>query len=249
MCGRFTLRTSGERLARHFRLARTPELPFRYNVAPTQPIPVIRQTAEGRQLSMVRWGLVPRWARDMSGAGRMINARAETVATKPAFRDAFKHGRCLVVADGFYEWKKPTPRQREPYLIQLRTGEPFAFAGLWDTWMGPEGPIETCTIITTDANELVRSLHDRMPVILSPREYDRWLDPALEDVGRLEALLKPVPSESVAMTAVNPIVNNARNEDPRCVEPAPPATAVRQASPSQGRSRKKKTGNDQPSLF
>jgi putative SOS response-associated peptidase YedK len=250
MCGRYTLRTSGERLARHFRLQRAPELPFRYNIAPTQPVPAIRQTAEGRQLAMLRWGLVPYWSKDLRGGARMINARAESVATKPAFQAAFKQRRCLVPADGFYEWKKPSPKQREPYLIYLKDGEPFAFAGLWESWKGPEGVVETCSIITTDANELVRPLHDRMPVILATRDYDKWLDAAIEDAAQLEPLLKPYPASEMALRAVNPIVNNARNEDPRCVEPAEATRMLRHESDRRKtKSRKPGKGEDQPSLF
>jgi putative SOS response-associated peptidase YedK len=244
------LRTSGERLARHFRLARAPELPFRYNIAPTQPVPVIRQTPEGRQLAMLRWGLVPYWSRDMRGGTRMINARAESVATKPAFHAAFQQRRCLVPADGFYEWKKPSPKQRDPYLIYLKDGELFAFAGLWESWKGPEGVVETCSIITTDANELVRPLHDRMPVILATRDYDKWLDAGIEDPAQLEPLLKPYPASEMALRAVNPIVNNARNEDPRCVEPAEAARMLRhETDRRKTRSRKPGKGEDQPNLF
>ncbi|MBI3462160.1 MAG: SOS response-associated peptidase [Planctomycetes bacterium] len=163
MCGRFTLRTSARDVAEEFGLIEVPDLFPRYNIAPTQPVPVVRKP---RQLDFLRWGLIPPWADDPKIGSRMINARAETVATTPAFRRAFQTRRCLVIADGFYEWQN-----RVPFLIHRRDHRPFAFAGLWDRWKG----IDSCTIITTDPNDLIRPLHDRMPVILAPEDYDRWL--------------------------------------------------------------------------
>lgn len=168
MCGRFTLRVPAAELVEIFRLLRRPDVQPRYNIAPTQPVAVVRRIDRGRELSMLRWGLVPSWAKDPKIGARMINARAETVATKPAFRTALRRRRCLVPADGFYEWAKSAGGTKQPHYITRRDGRPFAFAGLWESWDGPDGSsIESCTIVTTEANDLVGRIHDRMPVILS----------------------------------------------------------------------------------
>jgi putative SOS response-associated peptidase YedK len=191
MCGRFTLRTPLTDLSQQFLFDLGPAAVAaaeatlsrpRYNIAPTQEIAAVRlDTAGQRELSALHWGLVPSWAKDARRAASMINARGETVAEKPAFRAAFARRRCLILADGFYEWKK-VGKAKQPYCFRLTRDQPFAFAGLWETWRGPtgtEGPsLESCTIITTTANELCRELHERMPVILDPADYDRWLEPA-----------------------------------------------------------------------
>jgi len=223
MCGRFTLRTPSNVLLEQFLLSVEPELAPRYNIAPTQPVAVVRLDPhrEGRQLAMLRWGLIPSWAKDPAMGNRMINARGETVAEKPAFRSAFKRRRCLVLADGYYEWQK-RGREKQPYHIRLRDDRPFAFAGLWETWKGVAdgpltGPIESCTIITMAANELTREIHDRMPVILHPKDHDLWLDPAVQDRDRLTPLLRPFDSDRMIAEPVSSHVNNPRNDDPRCV--------------------------------
>ena len=220
MCGRFTLRTSGKAVADFFGLPEIPDLPARFNIAPTQPVPAVRvsQDSEVREFALLRWGLIPGWADDPSIGNRMINARADTVASKPAFRKAFRQRRCLIVADGFYEWKKLDGR-KQPYYIRLQDGQPFAFAGLWERWNRGDSPIDSCTILTTDANELVGSIHDRMPVILYPGDYDLWLDTEVQDVKRLEPLLVPYTSEAMAAYPVSTLVNNPRADDPKCVEP------------------------------
>jgi putative SOS response-associated peptidase YedK len=220
MCGRFTLRTTGKAVADFFGLREIPELLARYNIAPTQPVAAVRvsQHHAGRELAMLRWGLIPAWAADPAIGNRMINARADTVATKPAFRKAFRQRRCLIVADGFYEWKKLNGR-KQPYYIRLQDGGPFAFAGLWEHWDRGDRPIDSCTILTTDANELVGSIHDRMPVILDPGDYNLWLDPDIEDAKRLEPLLVPYRSEAMAAYPVSTMVNNPKADDPRCIEP------------------------------
>jgi putative SOS response-associated peptidase YedK len=220
MCGRYTLRVPGDDLVKAFDLAEVPELPFRYNIAPTQAVPVVRLDGADRRLSLVRWGLVPRWAKDTSRAAGLINARSETVEEKPTFRDAFRKRRCLIPADGFYEWKA-TAKGKQPFYFQQADGQPFAFAGLWERWHPPEGePLETCTILTTTANELVAPLHERMPVIVQPSNYADWLDPACP-ADRLHPWLRPFPADDMTAVPVSTRVNNARNEGPECITPAP----------------------------
>ncbi len=234
MCGRYTLHAPPEELARIFRLPldevhRVFDFGPRYNIAPTDDIAAVRvrRGGESREPAVLRWGLVPYWTRDPGIGARMINARGESVAGKPAFRDAFRERRCLVVADGFYEWQKLTGR-KQPYYLRMRDGEPFAFAGLWDRWEGQgqgqgqgqrQEPIESCTIITTEPNELARALHDRMPVILRPEDYDRWLDPVATDLKSLEVLLRPFPSELMIAYPVSTLVNKPENDAPECIEP------------------------------
>jgi len=272
MCGRFTLSTPTEILAELFALdGETESLPPRYNIAPTQPVAVVRtlgpatggggsrseaspsrssppagtggaagSTERGdrasnrdtggappmpydgplsRRLDLLRWGLIPFWAKDPGIGARMINARAETVAEKPAFRAAFRRRRCLIPADGFYEWRREGPR-KQPYHFRLPDGGPFAMAGLWERW-SPEGadPIETCTILTTDANDVVRPVHHRMPVILLPEAYETWLDPDVDDRGALAPLLVPLAGDAIVGHAVSTHVNAPVNDDPTCVDP------------------------------
>ena len=202
-----------------FGLADAPELKPRYNIAPTQQIAAIKLDPESgtRKLSLLRWGLIPSWADDPSIGNRMINARAETLAVKPAFRSAFKKGRCLIVADGFYEWKK-TGSTKQPYFIRFKDDEPFAFAGLSEHWHRGDQIIDSATIITTDANELMNGIHDRMPVILSPEDYDLWLEPEFHGQGKLLEMLKPYPAEEMTAYPVSTVVNNPRNEVKECVE-------------------------------
>ena len=198
------------------------DLPPRYNIAPTQQILAVRQSTgkEVREAVFLRWGLIPRWAKDPSIGNRMINARAETLAEKPAFRSAFRSRRCLVPSNGFYEWKKEEKR-KQPYYIRPRGRSSFAFAGLWERWQGPEGSlVESCTLITTEANELISKLHDRMPAILSPSEYALWLDPGVSDSTRLIPLLRPYPAQELEAFPVGAIVSNPRMDDSRCIAPA-----------------------------
>ncbi len=221
MCGRFVLMTVGKDLAKQFGLEEEPDLRPRYNIAPTQIVVIIRLDRETLQkrLAQVRWGLIPFWAKETSIGNRLINARGESAAEKPAFRSAFKTRRCLVPADGFYEWKKTKGNQKQPYLVSNSDGSPFAFAGLWESWTGPEGEIiESCTILTTDANDLTRPIHDRMPVILKSEDYDLWLDPEVKDPYLLKPLLRPYPSNDMKMDPVNPKVNKASYDAPDCVE-------------------------------
>jgi putative SOS response-associated peptidase YedK len=221
MCGRFTLTAPVEAARLLFPLFDLSDLdlPPRYNVAPTQALLAARAGPDGRpEPALLRWGLVPPWADDPAIGNRLINARADTAATKPAFRSAFRRRRCLVLADGFYEWQKAGAK-KQPYYFRLGHGEPFAFAGLWEHWDKGGSPLETCTILTTDANELVRPVHERMPVILPRENFERWLDPSRQDVAELEALLRPLPAEAMTGYPVTPLVNNPRNEDPRCIAP------------------------------
>jgi putative SOS response-associated peptidase YedK len=220
MCGRYNLTAPPERLAHVFCVPDIPPLQPRYNIAPTQNVLIVRQAAV-REGVLVRWGLVPSWSDDLKIGYKLINARGETVATKPSFRSAFKHRRCLVVADGFYEWKK-VGKAKQPYHIHLTNNSPFAFAGLWEYWESAEGEsVESCTIVTTTANDVMKPLHDRMPVILGPAHYDRWLDPQHYDREALQTLLVPYPKKGLTAVPVSTFVNRPRNEGPKCVEPLP----------------------------
>lgn len=228
MCGRFTLRTPPAEVAEAFGLFKgLPELTPRYNIAPTQMVLAVRQLEESvaAQFAMLRWGLIPSWADDMKIANRLLNARADSVADKPAFRAAFKRRRCLIVADGFYEWKAAAAPKgpKQPFHIHRRDGRPFAFAGLWETWNRGETegvpPVESCTIITTDANGAMRPLHDRMPVILDPADYARWMSPAPGDPAVLLELLRPCPDDWLIAEPVNTLVNKPANEGPDLLKP------------------------------
>src|SRR5271157_5522444 len=221
MCGRFVLMSPGKLLAERFDLEEVPDLKPRYNIAPTQMVAVVRLEKETgrRRLDLLRWGLIPFWSKDPSIGNRLINARAESAAEKPAFRSAFKSGRCLVPADGYYEWKKGKGGQKQPYLARNADGSPFAFAGLWEKWQAPEDQIiASCTILTTDANDLTQPIHDRMPVILKPEDYDLWLDPQVKAPNLLKPLLRPYPSEEMVAEPVSPKVNKATYDAPDCVE-------------------------------
>jgi len=225
MCGRYVLTAPLEAIRRVFGVDPDIEIPARYNAAPTQDMPVVRRragedeadAADGRrELVLLRWGLIPHWADDPAIGNRLINARAESVAVKPAFRESFRRRRCLVVADGFYEWKKEGGR-KQPYLIRLKSGDPFGFAGLWSVWRGAEGErLETFTIITTEPNALCARLHNRMPAIVGPEDQDLWLDP---DAGDAMPLLRPYASDAMEAFPVGSRVGNPRNDDPRLVEP------------------------------
>ncbi len=220
MCGRYTLATPGDVIAQQFALAATPSLTARYNIAPTQEVPAVRAAQGGaRELAMMKWGLVPRWAEDPSIGNRLINARSETVAEKPAFRSAFKRQRCLVLADGFYEWQKVGAGAKQPFHIRLAGGGPFAFAGLWEHWQKEGQTVESCTLLTTGPNGLMAPIHDRMPVILDPAEYELWLDPRQTDRARLEPLLDSFPAEGMEAWPVSRLVNSPGNDSPRCIEP------------------------------
>ena len=220
MCGRFTLGATATDLAAQFNLATVPTWAPRYNIAPTQEVLVVRQSSPqaSREACLHRWGLIPPWAKDPSIGTRLINARAETVASKPAFRHAFRERRCLVLADGFYEWHREGTR-KQPYHIRLRDGRPFAFAGLWEHWEGEEAAIDSCTLLTTTPNEVMRPLHDRMPVILSPADYNQWLDCRGQDTEHLHAMLRPYPSDDLIAYPVSTRVNNPAHDAAECLIP------------------------------
>jgi putative SOS response-associated peptidase YedK len=221
MCGRFTQTASPEVIAQQFNISTPPLFTPRYNIAPSQPIAAIRIDSETaiRTLVMLRWGLIPSWAKDPKIGYQCINAKAETVAEKPSFRSAFKKRRCLVIATGFYEWQV-RGRIKQPMWIGLQSQAPFAFAGLWEHWQPPEGqPLETCTILTTEPNDLMAPIHNRMPVILAPTAYDQWLDPKFQHTDSLKALLRPYPSDALRAYPVSTLVNNPRHDTPQCLEP------------------------------
>jgi len=224
MCGRYTLVTTPQELADQFELAEPVDFPPRYNIAPSQSSPIVRRSEPGgaRRLDLLRWGLVPHWAKDLKFGYRTINARAETVATQPAFRDAFRKRRCLVPANGFFEWQKSVMAGKEakqPFHVHRKDDRPMALAGLWDRWVGPDGAaIESFTIVTTDANELMGPVHNRMPVIFRSEHYGEWLNPGA-GIDQLKALLGPCPSEWLVATPVSREVNNPRNDSPGCIIP------------------------------
>jgi putative SOS response-associated peptidase YedK len=220
MCGRFLLRSPGKVVAKLFDLPEVPDLLPHFNIAPSQPVAVVREQAQDRQLAFLRWGLIPAWADDPAIGNRMANARSETAATKPSFRGAFRARRCLVVADGFYEWQR-TNKHKQPYFIGLPGDRPFGLAGLWERWEKQGEPVETCTILTTDANELMQPIHERMPVIISPDQYGAWLDPRCQDTEKLTKLLRPYPSEDMLAYRVSTLVNNWKNDVPECVVAIP----------------------------
>jgi putative SOS response-associated peptidase YedK len=211
MCGRFTLTVDIATVARAFQVEPTLQTEPRYNVAPTQQVVTVL-CDETKHLALLRWGLIPSWAKDESIGNKMINARAETLAEKPSFKRLLTSKRCLVVADGFYEWKKEG-RSKTPMYFTLKSKEPFAFAGLWDTWHSPDGePIRTCTLITTQPNDLVSPVHDRMPAILTPDLREEWLDPKLRDHEQLLSFLKAYPAEEMTVRPVSRLVNSPQSE-------------------------------------
>jgi putative SOS response-associated peptidase YedK len=220
MCGRYELHTQPAALALAFGVPFPPHMRPRYNIAPMQDVPIVRRKATGeRELVEVRWGLVPRWAKDPAIGNRMINARAETLAEKPSFRTALKRHRCLLPADGFYEWKQTTSGTKQPFHIGMQDLAPFALAGLFERWLSPAGEVlDTCTIITTRSNALVAPLHDRMPVIIAPVAFDRWLGVPNEVANEdLADLFEPFPAEAMAYYPVSPRVNSVRNDDAKLI--------------------------------
>jgi len=221
MCGRFALTAPASTITEIFQVDVLPDVLPRYNVAPSQQVPAVVERDGVRQMGMFRWGLIPRWAKDKKIGYRTINARGETVAKKPSYRAAFKRRRCLVIADGFYEWKRLSKKDKIPHLIQLDDGRPFGMAGLWERWVDPDDGEEvlSCTIITTGPNDMMTEIHDRMPVILPPDHWDTWLDESNDDKEQLQELLVPYPSEGMRHRSVSTHVNNARHEGPSVQEP------------------------------
>ncbi len=225
MCGRFTLFASPDEVATLFDLPEEPILAPRYNVAPTQPVGLVRLNAHSheREWALTHWGLIPSWSKDPSIGARMINARSETVAEKPAFRAAFKRRRCLVPVSGFYEWQKMA-KGKQPYYIAAPDGALLAIAGLWEYWEGADGSaLESCTLLTTTANDVMSPLHDRMPVFIAPEDFNEWLGDGKEEGSRyldsLQHLLRPAPEDLLTTYPVSPYVSNARNEGESCIAP------------------------------
>jgi len=219
MCGRYRLSRRKQLVEEYFDCGPWDEdWSPRYNIAPTQPVPVIRQNSKEpvRELSLMKWGLVPSWSKDPSIATSTINARSETASTKPAFRDVLKSRRCLIPADGFYEWKRDG-KIKQPFCFEVNEGELFAFAGIWDRWKDPSGVwVETCSILTTTPNAVTAAVHDRMPVILDPDRYELWLDPGMKDVAEVSELLKPYDARAMRCYPISTRINHVGNDDEEC---------------------------------
>ncbi|MBQ17524.1 MAG: hypothetical protein CMJ65_10405 [Planctomycetaceae bacterium] len=240
MCGRFNLRASASELAMFFDIVFDPpllsQLAPRYNIAPTQPVLIVRVESDQARPALVRWGLVPGWARDPETGNRMINARGETVAEKPSFRAAFQRRRCLVPASGFYEWQKTNRSQKQPWHVHRPDDAPFAFAGIWEPWEAADGSaMETCAIITTRANTKMAPIHDRMPVILASEDFGSWLDPGNNQTAALESLLVPCPDGTLVTDRIDTHVNRPSNEGPDCLRAAPETDDVNTSDRSRPR--------------
>src|SRR6266567_2378814 len=218
MCGRYAVTTVPEAMRALFRYLNQPNFPARYNIAPTQPVPIVRVFEGKREFALVRWGLIPSWVKDPRGFSLLFNARGESASEKPAFRNAMKRRRCLFPADGFYEWKQDGKNKR-PYFVRLKAGGPMAFAGLWESWMGPNGEeVETAAIVTTAASREIAHIHDRMPVIVAPEAFDFWLDPNV-DAEMASAVIQPAPDALLESYEVSTAVNRTANDTPDLLAP------------------------------
>jgi putative SOS response-associated peptidase YedK len=250
MCGRYVITSPADAIRAVFGYDQRPDFPPRYNVAPTQPIPVVRFVDGKRSFALMRWGFIPAWVKDPKTFSLLVNARGESVLEKPAFRNAMRRRRCLIPADGFYDWRQGAPKR--PYFVRPeKPGGPIAFAGLWETWTGPNGEeIDTAAIVTTRANRTLASIHDRMPVIVAPEAFNLWLDCAKVDATTAAALIAPAPDSLLECYEVSPAVNRTANDDARLIEPAGSAKldrpAAAEALPADAKQKKR---NDQPSLF
>jgi putative SOS response-associated peptidase YedK len=245
MCGRYAVTSSPEAMRKLFRYDDIPNFPPRYNIAPTQPIAIVRLEHGQRRFALARWSLLPSWVKDPRAFSLLINARGESVLDKPAFRAAMRYRRCLIPADGFYDWKRAGGRS-QPYYVRARNGEPLAFAGLWECWTGPNGEeLETAAIITTRANATLAGFHDRMPVVVPPEAFDLWLDCKNVDAETAASLIAPAPDDLLTAHPVSPAVNHAANDNAGLIAPyePPPQEAV---APPRRRAPKK---NDQPTLL
>lgn len=221
MCGRFARKSDPRTLTKEFGVPEAPPVEASYNIAPTQEILAVRQGDDGREMTLFKWGLVPSWAKDISMRARLINARAETVGEKPSFREAYKRRRCLIPADGFYEWQRREGR-KQPFYFRMRDERPFGFAGLWERWEGEGGEVlDSCTILTTEANEVLRPVHDRMPVIIHPGDYELWLTAGERERPTLRDLLRPYPEDEMAGYPVSPLVNSPSNRGAELINEAP----------------------------
>ena len=250
MCGRYTLISNPEAIRALFRYAGQPNFPARYNIAPTQPIAVVRLSEGRREFALLRWGLIPGWVKDPRAFSLLFNARGESVLQKPAFQPAMRYRRCLIPFDGFYEWKQ-NGKRKQPNYIRARNGRPMAFAGLWESWMGPNGEeMETAAIVTTAANRQLAPLHDRMPAILPPEAFDAWLDHRTVDAETAAALIAPAREDLLEVHPVSDAVNHAANDGATLIEPVEPATEVDELVPQPARKAAKvKKDNGQASLF
>jgi putative SOS response-associated peptidase YedK len=247
MCGRYAITTAPEAMRRLFGYREQPNFPARYNVAPTQPIPIVRLESGKRRFALVRWGLLPAWVKDPKAFTLVINGRADSVLDKPAFRYAMRRRRCLIPADGFYEWKGEGAAKR-PYFVKLKSGEPFAFAGLWECWTGPNGEeMETAALLTTEANRALAEIHHRMPVMLLPDAFASWLDCVNVDGEMAAAMLTALPDEAVEAHPVSHAVNKVVNDDASLIEPV--AEDAPLPVPPKAARRKPAEDDKQPSLF
>jgi putative SOS response-associated peptidase YedK len=218
MCGRFAQRSDPKRLAKAFGVAEALNVETRYNIAPMQDILAVRGFESEREMTFFKWGLIPSWSKDTSIGARLINARSETVQEKPSFREAFKKRRCIIPADGFYEWQR-TGGKKQPYFFRMRDESPFGFAGLWERWQGTGGEaINSCTILTTEANEVLRPMHDRMPVILHQEDYDLWLDTDVRKLDLVKEVMRPYPAEEMISYPVSTSINSPRGQGAQLIE-------------------------------
>jgi putative SOS response-associated peptidase YedK len=250
MCGRYLLISVPEAIKALFQYKEQPNFPPRYNIAPTQPIPVVRLFEGERQFALLRWGLIPGWVKDPRAFSLVLNARGESVLEKPAFRSAIRYRRCLIPADGFYEWKQMGKR-KQPHLIRPRDGAPMAFAGLWESWMGPNGEeMETTAIVTTTANLQLAPLHHRMPVIVPPEAFDLWLDHRNVNAEEAASLIAPASNDLLEVYPVSDAVGRVANDSPELMERVPEATEqVEEVAPKPRKATKPKIDDGQASLF
>jgi putative SOS response-associated peptidase YedK len=244
MCGRYTFTSAPEAMRQLFRYLEQPNFPPRYNIAPTQPIAIVRLVEGERHFALVRWGLLPSWVKDPKAFSLVFNARGESILDKPAFRAAMKRRRCLIPADGFYEWQKAGERKR-PFFIHAKTGTPLAFAGLWETWTGPNGEeLETAAIVTTRANSTLAPIHDRMPVIVPPEAFDLWLNCNDVDAKTAETMIAPAPDDLLGAYEISTAVNRTANDSPKLLEPvvASAESALAPKPPARVKRAKKDSG-------
>jgi putative SOS response-associated peptidase YedK len=253
MCGRYAIISAPEAIRALFGYEDQPNFPPRYNVAPTQPVPIVRLMEGKRRFALVRWGLLPAWVKDPRIFTLVINARGESVNEKPAFRLAMRRRRCLFPADGFYEWQQEG-KHRRPYFVRAKSGGPLAFAGLWETWTGPNGEeLDTATIVTTPANRTLANIHERMPVVIAPEAFDFWLDCHKVNADTAAALIAPAPEQALEAYEISPAVNHVANDSPELIAPAGSASSASTESANQSVGKAKSSGaakdGAQPSLF
>jgi putative SOS response-associated peptidase YedK len=253
MCGRYVIFSTPEAIRALFRYGEQPNFPPRYNVAPTQPIPVVRLIDGKPSFALMRWGLLPSWVEEPKAFPLLINARGESVLDKPAFRNAMRRRRCLIPTDGFYEWQVGAGGRKQAYFVRARTsGEaaPLAFAGLWETWTGPNGEeLDTAAIVTTDANRTRAAIHPRMPVFVPPEAFDRWLDCDAVPAEEAASLIKPADDALLKVCPISPAVNRVANDSDALIAPISAQASFQQESPSQVKPNKIEKSDDQPTLF